>query len=291
MVENKISKSFGTHDGSFHADEITACALLLLFSLIDKDKIIRTRDRKLLNQCEYICDVGGIYDPTKKMFDHHQAEYQGDLSSAGMILLYLKEQSIIQPKEYKLFRGSMIEGVDAHDNGKDPQLPGYCTYSHIIANYRPISYDPPSEMEDKAFFEALDFALGHLERLWERYQYVQSCKTLVEESMKKSTDCLVFDKGIPWLDLFFELGGVTHSAKFVIMPSGGHWNLRAIPPTSEDRMGVRLPLPSKWAGLLEADLKRVSGIEGAIFCHKGRFISVWETKEDAIKALKYTLQQ
>jgi uncharacterized UPF0160 family protein len=44
-------------------------------------------------------------------------------------------------------------------------------------------------------------------------------------------------------------------------------------------------LPKEWAGLLEDDLKKVTGIHGAIFCHKGRFISVWETKEDALQAL------
>ena len=54
-------------------------------------------------------------------------------------------------------------------------------------------------------------------------------------------------------------------------------------------MNVRLPLPAEWAGLLEEDLGRVSGIPGGIFCHKGRFISVWETRESALKALKYTL--
>ncbi|MDF2550599.1 MAG: hypothetical protein K0S07_1666, partial [Chlamydiales bacterium] len=31
----KQPRSFGTHDGSFHADEVTACALLLLVDLID----------------------------------------------------------------------------------------------------------------------------------------------------------------------------------------------------------------------------------------------------------------
>nr|NGX27459.1 hypothetical protein [Chlamydiota bacterium] len=39
-----ISRSLGTHDGSFHADEVSACALLLVFDLIDRDKIFRTRD-------------------------------------------------------------------------------------------------------------------------------------------------------------------------------------------------------------------------------------------------------
>ena len=55
-------------------------------------------------------------------------------------------------------------------------------------------------------------------------------------------------------------------------------------------MKVRLPQPKQWAGLLDEDLKRISGIPGAIFCHKGRFISVWETREDALKALEYTLK-
>jgi uncharacterized UPF0160 family protein len=51
-------------------------------------------------------------------------------------------------------------------------------------------------------------------------------------------------------------------------------------------MKVRRPLPLAWAGLLDTELKVVTGISGAIFCHKGRFISVWETREDALKALE-----
>jgi uncharacterized UPF0160 family protein len=39
----KIPRSVGTHDGTFHADEVTACALLLLFDLVDGNKIVRTR--------------------------------------------------------------------------------------------------------------------------------------------------------------------------------------------------------------------------------------------------------
>jgi len=84
-----IAKSVGIHDGSFHADEVTACALLLLFDLIHKDKIFRTREEDILAKCEYVCDVGGIYDPKKKRFDHHQSDYVGELSSAGMVLQYL----------------------------------------------------------------------------------------------------------------------------------------------------------------------------------------------------------
>ncbi len=56
-------------------------------------------------------------------------------------------------------------------------------------------------------------------------------------------------------------------------------------------MEVRLPLPEEWAGLHEEDLVKKSNIKGAIFCHKGRFVSIWETKEDAIKALNYIFKK
>ncbi len=283
-------RSCGTHDGTFHADEVTACALLIVFDLVDKDKIIRTRNKELLDTCEFVCDVGGIYDPAEKLFDHHQSEYSGSLSSAGMILLHLKNSSIINHSVYNFFNNSLITGVDAHDNGRDPQIPGLCTYSHVISNYTPIQHDVDPKLQNNAFFEALDFAIQHLTRLWARYQYMQSCRQIVVEAMSKNAECLMFDRGIPWLEIFFELNGEHHPAKFVIMPSGNHWKLRAIPPSFDRRMQVRYPLPAEWAGLLDVDLEQVSGISGAVFCHKGRFISVWKTKEAALEALNYTLK-
>lgn len=291
MNQTKIPRSVGTHDGTFHADEVTACALLVLFDLVDVDKIVRTRDQSLLDRCEYVCDVGGIYDPKRHLFDHHQVDYQGPMSSAGMILLYLKESGVIQPKEYDYFNRTLILGVDAHDNGNEPQIRGVCTYSHVISSFTAIPQDVSAEIMDAAFFEALEFARGYLGRIWKRYQYLQECRALVAEAMKTRERYLVFNQSIPWLECFFELGGVNHPAQFVIMPAGSHWKLRGIPPSFEDRMGVRMPLPREWAGLLENDLKSKSGIPGAVFCHKGRFISVWETREDAMKALNYILEQ
>ena len=291
MDNGKIPRSFGTHDGTFHADEVTACALLLVFNLIDKDKIVRSRNIEELSKCEYVCDVGGVYNPPEKLFDHHQADYQGQLSSAGMVLLHLRDSGAISDLEYRFFDHSLINGVDAHDNGKDPQIPGLCTYSNVVSNFTPIPYDVSPAVQDKAFFDALDFAYGHLSRLWNRFQYMHSCREVISEIMAKNEECLFFEKSLPWLEIFFELGGISHPAKFVIMPSGKFWKLRGIPPNLEDKMKVRIPLPLEWAGLMDQDLKQISGIPGAIFCHKGRFISVWETKEDAFKALEYTLKK
>ena len=282
-------RSLGTHDGTFHADEITACALLMLFDRIDRDKIVRTRDLSILEHCEYVCDVGGVYDPRKKRFDHHQASYSGHLSSAGMVWLYLLDEKVIQKSVYDFFNRVLIWGVDAHDNGKVTVEPGICSFSQIISHFVPFDHAAPSEKVNRAFFEALDFAYGHVKRLLDRYYYAESCRDSITKAMERGNKYLILDCSIPWMDAFFDLGGEHHPALFIVMPSGPHWKLRGIPPNTHDRMKVRLPLPEDWAGLMDNDLKRVSGITGAIFCHKGRFISVWQTKEDALKALELVL--
>lgn len=287
----KISRSCGTHDGTFHADEVTACALLELFDLIDADKINRTRDPAILERCEFVCDVGGFYIPEKKLFDHHQADYEGPLSSAGMILLYLVQCGKITQEDHAFFHKSLIMGVDAHDNGADPMIPGLCSYSNLISNFTPINHEASSTSQDVTFMEAFYFARDHLSRLWRRHKYVLSCREIVAKVMAEKKEYLHFDHPIPWMESFFELDGLNHPAKFVIMPSGKHWKLRGIPPSMDKSMKVRMPLPSEWAGLLEDDLKKATGIPGAVFCHKGRFISVWETLEDSLKALEYVLEK
>ena len=280
-------RTLGTHDGSFHADEVTACALLLLFDLIDMEGIVRTRDQKLLANCEYVCDVGGIYDPSIKRFDHHQSNYNGSLSSAGMILKYLKDQKILDAKLYQYINGSLVMGVDAIDNGKAAPMMGHCSFSSVIANFVPVRYDANKEILQGAFFQALDFCLRHLTRLVAKYKYIQECRGKIKSEMDKRQKVMYFDEAMPWIESFFDLGGSKHAAQFIIMPAGDQWKLRGIPPSYDKRMQVRVPMPQEWAGLINEELKSKSGIPGAVFCHKGRFISIWETKEDAEKALEY----
>lgn len=285
-----IPRSVAVHDGSFHADEVCACGLLLAFQLVDRDKIVRSRDPAVLQNCEYVCDVGGVYDPARKLFDHHQVSYQGSLSSAGMILAYLRDQQFMSLKEYQFFNDSLIRGVDDHDNGRAPLTPGVCSFSQIISNFSPIEHEADSATETAAFFQAVDFAAGHMRRLHERFLYIAKSRQAVEEAMRKYKDCLIFDRSVPWQDNFFDMDGEHHPAQFVIMPSGKHWKLRGIPPSGHDRMKVRCPLPLEWAGVMQSELQRISGIHGAIFCHKGRFISVWESYDDAVRALKHVLK-
>jgi len=58
-----------THDGSFHTDDVFACAVLTM--MLGKEgkeyEIIRTRDEKIIQNGEYVFDVGGVYDKNKQI--------------------------------------------------------------------------------------------------------------------------------------------------------------------------------------------------------------------------------
>ena len=53
-------------------------------------------------------------------------------------------------------------------------------------------------------------------------------------------------------------------------------------------MGI--PFPEEWAGLLGDQLVKVTGIPGAVFCHKGLFLSVWDSRESCEEALNLVLK-
>lgn len=285
----KVARSFATHNGHFHADEVTACALLLLYDCIDWDKIIRTRERRRYIECEYICDIGGLYAPDKGLFDHHQDSYRGELSSAGMILLHLfQDKGCIDQEEYDFFHNQLIWGVDAHDNGQPIPREGYAFFSQIVSSYYPVG-SASDEVEERSFFEALLFTYHYLERLRSRLQAIRSCRGEIERTMSKGGELLFFERALPWLENFFFLKGERHPAKFLLMPSKNRWKVRAIPPCLEKRMAVRLSHPASWLGKQGEALEEVTQIEGAIFCHKGGFISIWRDRKAAVQGAQKIL--
>lgn len=287
----KIPRSCATHDGNFHADEVTACALLLNADLIDFDKIMRTRNQTLIENAEYILDVGGSYNPLTLRFDHHQIGYSGPLSSAGMVLRYLRDRGHLSAEQYHLLDDNLIVGVDDHDNGRSMSPRGICTFSHIISNFMPPDYAVDERETTNQFFCALTFVKEHIERMLQRQAFSAKSRCEVMQAMKLGKYYLLFDHPLPWIENFFALGGLQHPARFVIMATANSWKLRAIPRQLDRRMDLRQPMPEKWAGRMGEDFKKVSGLEGGLFCHKGRFISVWKTRENAIAACKHILSK
>ncbi|EFJ43254.1 hypothetical protein VOLCADRAFT_83324 [Volvox carteri f. nagariensis] len=130
-------KKIGTHSGSFHCDEALGCWLLRRTTLFQEAEIVRTRDPEVLKDLDVVIDVGGVYDPDRMRFDHHQRGFETKfgfgfeatkLSSAGLVYKHFGREIIagllswpidhpdLEMVYLEVYR-NFIESVDAIDNG------------------------------------------------------------------------------------------------------------------------------------------------------------------------------
>jgi len=114
-----------THSGPFHCDDVFAGALLRSF--LDADlRFVRTRELSLIAEADIAIDVGGQYDPAQRRFDHHQRDYQGTLSSAGMVLSWLEGEGHVPAALATKLRTQWVDYIDAVDIGArkpEPEVP------------------------------------------------------------------------------------------------------------------------------------------------------------------------
>ena len=54
---------------------------------------------------------------------------------------------------------------------------------------------------------------------------------------------------------------------------------------------MRADLPSAWAGLTNGELEKASGVEGASFCHNGRFIAAAKTREAILAMAQIAVEE
>lgn len=73
--EQTVVKVIATHDGIFHGDEVTAYALLTCLPQFKGATLIRSRQPADWERADIVIDVGGVYDPAKGRFDHHQTTF------------------------------------------------------------------------------------------------------------------------------------------------------------------------------------------------------------------------
>lgn len=290
-----IKRSVGVHDGRFHADDVVAVALLAYVDLIDLDKVYRTRDQSILDTLEYVCDVGSVLDFNKKRFDHHQKEYEGNNASAGLVLKYLKVNKLISEENAEFLFNSFILGVDAHDLGKHtPCHKGTAVFSKIIESFYVFADNLTEYNIYEYFIDAVKFSIDYIARLIKKNEYIINIsEPFLRKAISESKDNIVIlDKHVEWMSSFFKMGKAADKVWFIIIPrtDNGGWSARCVPGKAGS-FEVKIPLPESWGGLSDNDLTKASGIEGGIFCHKGLFISVWKTKDAAIKAAKKAIEE
>ena len=143
-----MTNTIYTHNGTFHADEISAIALLKVFR--PRDYSLRREDHQTTEfpNADYVIDTGRVYDK-KTRFDHHQ--WEGGKSSAGIIWEYIKDEMGIHYPSID----DLVEAIDHNDVGIKPATK--YEYSRLISLYNTEDIHGPDQFY--AFTKAIDFAV------------------------------------------------------------------------------------------------------------------------------------
>lgn len=296
-----------THNGSFHYDEILASALLR--KLYPSAEIIRTRNLDEIKDEDIAYDVGRIFDPARKRFDHHQntfdetysPKYNIKLSSAGLIYKYygkdllalynfFPSSEIYTDVETKIYEDFFLS-ADAIDNGV--QIFGEImprTVQKVVECYN--VYENSTKTEDELFIEALDFVQKDFDRyLYYIFNYyVQNYMELLNEMRNFDDDIFVTENKYS-SELLFEINErLGKDFKFVVSKFGPtEWRVMTF-AEKKGSFKVKYPLHEKWRGISgDKELFNVSGIMDCIFVHVNGFVGGKKTKEGAIKMARASL--
>lgn len=132
------------HNGTFHADEVTAIALLKVFKpgCYNIDRVNhQTAD---FPDADYVIDIGREYD-NQTRFDHHQ--WEGGLSSVGLIWKHLNLSNYPDIDD-------LIEAVDKNDVGVKSAGPH--EYPRLISLFNHTDIHGPAQLT--RFNRAIEFA-------------------------------------------------------------------------------------------------------------------------------------
>jgi len=274
----------GTHSGSFHADDVLAAALIRVF--LDREaEVVRSRDPAVLAKADIVFDVGHVFDPESRRFDHHQREYEGSRSSAGMVLDHLESEGHVSEQLAGRYREELVDYVDAVDVGARQPEHGVPCFSMIVGVLNERAGDDFDRWYERAVGLAIDVVEGiraGVERATADAAAVQSAMQEAEEAGRRT---LLLDRYLKWKPAYFAAGGADHPTDLVIFPGRGDWRLVTI-PVAEGSREDKVKLPAHWGGLEGEALAEASGIPGARFCHRNRFIAAFESREAALEGVR-----
>lgn len=274
-----------THNGGFHADEVFAVAFLrMFFGFLG---VVRTRCLDDMTFGDIVVDVGGIYDPEKGFFDHHQREGAGErengvpYSSFGLVWKSFGLACVDEDERvFEYVDEALVQGIDAIDCGKmvstnmcgDEDV-NVMSVSSLISGINPMwNEEVSSDKEDEAFMSAVVVAEIVLRGIIGRAQADSEARKIVEQAVLESSDrIMTLPKFCPWQRHLAELDD---TILYVVFPDARSetWRVQCVPETPGS-MVCKKPLPKSWWGLRDQELANVTGATGAIFCHRNGFIA------------------
>lgn len=289
-----------THIGSFHADDVFACATLSLL-LKDRIKIIRTRDEEIIKTGDYVVDVGGIYDPDTNRFDHHQREGAGERSngipyaSFGLVWKKFGKELCGSQEIADMIDQVLVQPIDASDSGVDiskPIFEGTEEYSMgvLVSSFRPTWQEDISA--DKTFPKALKLAKEILLNEIKRSKAAFEAHKVVTDAYNKATDkrLIIIEESIRREDIVATLVNFPETL-FGVYPNKHkeYWQVVGIKKILES-FELRKKLPKAWAGLGDEELAKASGVADATFCHRDLFLTAAKSKEGALKLAQLAVE-
>lgn len=301
----KRKKKLVTHSGSFHADDLFACASLSLY--MEKNnipyKIIRSRDESVIADADYVFDVGGVYDSSKNRFDHHQqggaGKRENDIPYAAFGLVWKEfglelcngNQEVFSDIERRL-----VQPIDAIDNGISISEPAECgiydygLYGFISAfqNTWKEAFDDKKQKDNFLFL--VDFFKKTISREIEqsshRSELVDMAEQCYQESESKNLVVIPYHVSVSILIQVFDK---YKEVEYVVCRSNTNWKvmaLRKTPCSFENRKN----LPQAWAGKRSDELAQITDVDDAVFCHNALFMAVAKSREGAMKLAEIALK-
>ncbi len=294
-----------THNGSFHTDDVFACATLELFleSKNTSYEVVRTRDEIIIAEADYVFDVGGIYDEESNRFDHHQRGGAGkrgnkegepgvEYASFGLVWKKFGTELAGSTDALEFLDKKLALPIDAFDNGMDLVQNKFAEISPYYIQHLFFTMQPTwreKQNHDEIFLRAVEIAKEILRR-----EIIQVKDSIMAESEvisiynnTKDKRIIVLDKNYPAQYTLREFP----EPLFIVYPrsTNNFWGIKAVrvdPKTFDNRKN----LPASWAGLREEELQNISGVSDAVFCHKNLFMAVARTKEGAVQLAQIALK-
>lgn len=292
----KKKKILVTHNGSFHADDLFATAVLSILNN-GNVKIIRTRDSKLIEKADYVYDVGGIYDEKLNRFDHHQEGGAGkrdngiEYSSFGLVWKKYGEKICGSKESSKIVDNKLVAPIDAGDNGFDLIEKKHKIFPYLIQDV--LSIFRPTLLErmdnDEQFEKALIWVKKILSREIKKSNDQMEITKIIQTFYKNSTDkrlVVIENPNVSRYEIWDALQNF--SEPLFIVYKTDEWRIIAM-RTDINSFRNRKDFPKSWAGLRDEEFQKISGVEDAVFCHKNLFLVVAKTKEGAIKLAEKAL--
>lgn len=318
-----------THNGTFHADETTACAILTY--LFDNCTIIRSRDEEQLEKADIVIDVSNKNDD--KHYDHHSKDFTlcrdngVKYATAGLMwkkfgIDYLKAvakkdlpfnpSAKVIENAFKRIDTDFMTMIDLNDNGQltsyvdtiaDAKTDGEKAIVERLNELYTASPDIPyivamqnmptatPEEQDKAFNNTVKMLKTILLNTAINALHTESGIAKVLDAYHGGPLLIIHEK-LPWTQAVLNNLDAFKECKIAVYPDrNGRWRVQSLPVSKANRFRNRCSAPVEWRGLNDVELDKVTGLSKTTFIHKSGFTGGAETYEVNLELAKLWLEK